>query len=290
MTIVYCNGQFSQADSATISCQDRGLLLGDGFFDTLLVQHGHIPWIDYHWHRLLRTASKIQISLPLTQPHLLDIAQTLVERNHFTADSVGLRITITRGCGERALLPTGTETPQYWMYLFAKPEVKPRVSLATTNIRRNASSPLVTMKSTNYLEAILAHQQVAVQDADDVLWLNHQQHVCETSVANIFLINHQQVITPPLDDGVLPGVTRQVLLELCAELSIDHMQQSITLPDCYAADAVLITNTLKPIQRVHQINHQPLTTAKSDIVTTLTQQYHRRLQELLKQQISRKRG
>ncbi len=264
--------------------------MGDGFFDTLLVQHGHIPWIDYHWHRLLRTASKIQISLPLTQPHLLDIAQTLVERNHFTADSVGLRITITRGCGERALLPTGTETPQYWMYLFAKPEVKPRVSLATTNIRRNASSPLVTMKSTNYLEAILAHQQVAVQDADDVLWLNHQQHVCETSVANIFLINHQQVITPPLDDGVLPGVTRQVLLELCAELSIDHMQQSITLPDCYAADAVLITNTLKPIQRVHQINHQPLTTAKSDIVTTLTQQYHRRLQELLKQQISRKRG
>jgi branched-chain amino acid aminotransferase len=276
MSVVYCNGKFSQADLATFLLNDRGLLLGDGFFDTMVLHKGGISFVDYHWQRITHTAKILQITLPLAQSELIETAYRLAQQNNIMDKPAGLRLTITRGNGQRGLLPTGHEQPNYGIQVFAISPSPSALRVATTTIRRNETSPLSTIKSINYLETILAKQQAIAQGADDVLWLNCQGHVCETSVANIFLINEHEIITPPISDGVLPGVTRRVILELCETLNIDVAQRSIELSECYRAQAAFVTNSLLPMQLVSQIDEYRLPQTVPKVVHTLTQHYQAR--------------
>jgi branched-chain amino acid aminotransferase len=276
MSIVYCNGQFSQADLATFSLTDRGLLLGDGFFDTMALRQGGIPFVDYHWQRIVHTADVLQIPLPIAQSDLIETARQLAQRNDLMDKPAGLRLTITRGNGQRGLLPTGHEQPNYGIHVFATSPCSPVLRLATTPIRRNETSPLSTIKSINYLETILAKQQTIAQGADDVLWLNGQGHVCETSVANIFFIDGHTIVTPPIDDGVLLGVTRRIILELCETLSLELVQRSVDLSECYRAKAAFVTNSLLPIQFVSQIDEHKLPRIDSEVVRTLIRHYQDR--------------
>jgi branched-chain amino acid aminotransferase len=168
-----------------------------------------------------------------------------------------LRITVTRGPGLRGLLPRGTQHPTIMASLAPLPPgaLFPRLSLDIAAIRRNETSPTSALKTLGYLDAIIAMRDAAAKGHDDALFLNSAGRVACAAVGNIFALFGRQLWTPPLTDGVLPGIMRGFVLAQCGDLDLTGREASFDLQRLYAADAVFVTNSLRLIAPVARIGN-----------------------------------
>ncbi len=158
-----------------------------------------------------------------------------------------VRLTLTRGGGARGLaLP---ERPQPFLFGAAVPNSAdaffPVLRLATSSIRRNETSPVSHLKALPYLDAILALQDAKKKGADDVLFENMAGHVACLSVANVFAVFGQSLVTPPFSDGVLPGTIRALILSKATSLGFAAEERSLTISELLRADAVFATNSVR---------------------------------------------
>lgn len=273
----YCclNGQLRFHDDCLISPNDRGLLLGDGLFETLKVQQGQPLLLANHWQRLQQSCQCLSLALPWSLSDIKTLISELVKANHALSHDTVLRITVTRGAGDRGLALPVTQSPTLLLSLHEMAMISSiPISLIISNIRRNQYSPLANLKSLNYLDNILAFQQAVQQNANDALLLNTDGHVACTSKANIFLVCDQQLLTPPLGDGVIPGITRQIILTIANQLSMACFEQSIALEEMQNADEVFITNSLCGILAVKQINNKIINHSDSSSITALLQTHY----------------
>jgi branched-chain amino acid aminotransferase len=158
--------------------------------------------------------------------------------NHLNEAAV--RITLSRGPAARGLLPSGTPTPTLLVGAAQLPPVAPPARLVISEItRRNEFSPLSRIKSLNYLDGVLARQEAEKAGADDALLLNTAGNVAEATAANVFLLMNGEWITPPVEDGALPGIARALLLEHGVA-----REQRITCSDLPEAQAGFLSNSL----------------------------------------------
>ena len=226
--ILFLNGEFIPSDTAGISPNDRGLLLGDGLFETMRCHHGKPLLLDEHWHRFSTGAKTLKIDLPVTIESLGKRISQLLTKNHLDHRDASVRVTLTRGAGERGISPAPSTKPTLLMTCFSLPPRKNAVSLMLSSIVINERSPLRAFKSLAYTENILARQQAMAAGFDDALLCNTRgEWVCATS-ANIFLVIDGELHTPALDSGALPGVMRAQVIKTATQKKIIVHERTIS--------------------------------------------------------------
>lgn len=272
---IFLNGQFVPEDRAVVSVFDRGFLYGDGLFETLRVVNGQPFRWTQHIERLQHGADFLKIRLPFAPAALRGFAGELIAKNALP-DSL-LRLTLSRGVGPRGYSPKGAESPALVMTLhplagradlLVGQDAQQRVpttkwKLVTSSLRLPAGDPLARFKTANKLAQVLARAEADAAGADEVLLLDTNGHVAEAAGGNLFWIERGAVGTPPLTAGVLPGVTRAVIVELCGQLNLPVRETNILPAQLLAADGFFVSlSTLGVVEAVsldgQRLNVSPL--------------------------------
>lgn len=262
---VFLNGQFVAETQAVVSINDRGFMYGDGLFETMRVFNGKPFRMAQHLERMVRGADFLKIKLPFTPRELQQFAGQLVEKNQMP-DSV-LRVTLTRGPGERGYTPKGADTPTVVMTLHPAPPLDPNSppqwSLVTSSFRIPASDPLSSFKTTNKLVSVMARAEAEEKGADEALITNTNGEVAETAGANLFWIYHDKICTTPTGRGVLPGLTRAVVLEICQALALPTNKRVIKPEALRNAEGIFLTQSALGVVAIGsldgaQVPHSPL--------------------------------
>ena len=226
---LWFNDDLLPADRPIVTAQDRGLLLGDGLFETMQLRNGTVPFLANHLSRL-EEGCRI-LHLPSPDRSMIHAALgRLAAANSLTDGSV--RLTLTRGPGPRGLTPPATPHTTLLITTAPSPSHAPHpVRLHISAQRRDRQAVLNRVKSLNALPSILARMEAQEQGADDALWLTHEGEIAEATAASFLALLDGQIITPPLSAGILPGISRARLLDagLCTERTltetdIPHLQ------------------------------------------------------------------
>lgn len=257
--LIFLNGGFVPEERAVVSVFDRGFLYGDGLFETILVRNGKpFRWAQ-HLERLQRGADFLKIKLPFAPDALREFARELIEKNSLS-DAL-LRITLSRGVGLRGYSPKGAEKPTLVMTLhpigapnsrsasyktispLADQEIgaPPRWKLITSSFRLPANEPLAQFKTANKLAQVLARAEADDAGADEALLLNTDGFIVEGASSNLFWVKDGIICTPSVASGVLAGVTRAVVLELCEKLILPVQEITITPDELRQAEGVFLT-------------------------------------------------
>jgi len=252
---VFLNGQFVPEAAATVSVFDRSFLYGDGLFETLLVSNGKPFRWRQHLERLERGAAFLGIKLPYTQDALAGLAAELIVQNKMPESL--LRLTLSRGLGARGYSPKGADKPTLVMTLHplgapstASAQVEHaetvlgvplRWRARTASFRLPAGEVLAQFKTCNKLAQVLARAEAEAAGADEALLLNTDGFVVEAASSNLFWVREGTVCTPPLAGGILAGVTREVVGELCVRLQLPLHEENITPSELRGAEAVFLS-------------------------------------------------
>lgn len=250
--MILVNGAFFEGNKAELDFSDRGLMLGDGLFETLPVLGGEIFMRDAHLDRLERGLAVLGFSA--ARSRFESDLSVMVPR---APDGYGiLRLTVTRGGGSRGLLPPIGPKPTVIITLtsYSSAVVFEPTSLATSSVRRNELSPVSRLKSLAYLDNILALREAGERGARDALMLNAAGNVASSTVANIFAIFGGELATPPTSDGIIDGITRSLVLKHASEMGLTAVERSITMTEIKQADCVFLANSARFIQPVSRID------------------------------------
>ncbi len=247
--MVWVDGSLYDTAVVPFDVSDRGLLLGDGIFDTALVLNHTMVWRDAHVARLFAGCRAIGFEPDVARLEAA-IGAVLSGIRHGS-----LRLTVARGPGLRGLAPPVTPRPSMLATtapLRAEALFAP-VTLHVTAIRRNETSPTARLKSLSYLDAVLATREAKEAGCDEALFLNTRGRVACAGIGNIVALFGNSLVTPPLADGVLDGITRQKLLASSQMIGLTSVERSLSLDDLMAADAVCLTNSLRLVAPVTRI-------------------------------------
>lgn len=270
----------SETETASIPMNDRGLLLGDGLFETLPILKGTPIWWNEHRTRLSNSAE--QIGMRPQQDKLNECVAALSRINETT--NAILRVTLTRGTSGRGLAPAS----ECEGFLFASVAPLPEtmafdtLDLITSSIRKNERSPTASLKSLNYLDHILAADEATKAGAGDALLLNTKGMVSCSTIGNVFAVLGKTIVTPPIADGVLPGIMRGKILAGATDLGLQASEASLTPIEIKKADGLFLTNSLRIIRRVSKLDDVrfPLTASEDDVIARLMQHFRRHLEEM----------
>lgn len=251
--IVFLNGNFMDENDATISITDRGLMIGDGVFDTMLAENGTLVDISLHHARLARHGAVMGMAID-TAPLAATAAQ-LLNRNQFTNGRYAVRTTITRGPGARGL--AAPENPALTIIMRATPApssaIRPPRLVTVQDVRRNEGSPLSRIKSIQYGDSMLALMAAQKAGADDALLLNNAGNVACASTSNIYILRDDEWLTPRLEDGAMDGITRARLIAAGAV-----REARITAAMLLNCDAAALSNSIAGIRSVEKLDGRTL--------------------------------
>lgn len=232
-----------------------GLLGGWGVFTTLRIYSG-VPFAyEYHWERMTRDAGLLRVELPYHAAEIRGQLSRLVEANG--AQEGAARIYFIRNGGNVWSMPAERET-DYLIFTAGLPAWGESARLTVTPQGRHAASSLAGVKVLSWISNLATADQVHERGFDETILLNERGEVAECTAANVFIVRNGTVLTPPLDSGCLPGVTRRVLLEAASAAGIEAREQVLRLDDLPAADEVFISSTTREVLPVREIDGRQL--------------------------------
>lgn len=197
---------------------------------------------------------------PLVTEQLADAMQELAHRNR--RPEAVLRLTLSRGVGPRGYSPKGARHPALIMTLHALPQPSPghlpRWTLHSASLRLRANDPLAPFKTCNRLLQVMARAEAEARGADEALLINDAGRAAETASANLFWCEGRTVCTPPLSAGVLPGVTRALVLEICRARGLGARERNVTLAQLKQSSGVFATNSAWGVVEVSAIDGVPI--------------------------------
>ncbi len=257
--IVWFNGELRDEREALIDTRDRGFLLGDALFETLLARRGRIAFLDAHVIRLAAGANILGIPMPVSTGHLAVACEMLLEANGLMqAPRVAVRITLSRGPGPRGLVPPQDPVPTLLISAVESPEPAASQSAIIATPRRNALSPVSRLKAVAYIDNVLAREEARARGADEALMLDTTGHLACASVANVFLWEGERLVTPAEECGILPGVTRAAVIELAERLGIELAEDMIMPQRLVHAQGIFLTNSLMGLMPLSRIETREL--------------------------------
>jgi len=249
------NGRFVAAQDARVSVSDRGFLYGDAAFDTLCAYGGRAFRAAQHLQRLSQSLASLRIEFPRTAAQMEGDLYQVIERND-VRDAI-LRITVSRGSGARGPSIRGVSAPTYLIACYPaslSDAAKASVTLEQVSVRRTPAASLPAhAKTANYLNSILALAEATEAGADEALLLDMRGCIAECAYSNIFFVSDSALLTPALDAGILPGITRAAVLELARGRGIEVRETAIEPSIALAADEAFITNSVRGVVPVHAI-------------------------------------
>lgn len=257
---VNVNGRISGERDAAISVFDHGFLYGEGVYETMRTYHGRPFLYDRHMRRLRRSAEMIVLDVPFSDDEL-------AERIRQTSSAAGLggaeayiRVLLTRGIGELTYDPKATPVPS--VVVIVKPNVDPPpeafeegIKACLSPILRNHPQSLNPMiKSNNLLNNALAMQEAMRRGGAEAIMRNHRGELTECTQSNLFVVKDGIAITPPLEAGLLPGITREFVFEVGRDLGVDVREQVLRDGDLFGADECFLTSTTKELVPIVQVD------------------------------------
>jgi branched-chain amino acid aminotransferase len=268
---IYINGKLYDKADAKISVYDHGLLYGDGIFEGIRVYGGKVFRLKEHVERLYDSARAIFLEIPLTPQQMSEAVESTVRAN---AKKEGyIRLVVTRGAGSLGLDPRKTGDPQV-IIIVDDIVMYPQelydngmeiVTAATARIAHNALSPRI--KSLNYLNNIMAKVEGIRAGCHEALMLNHKGEIAECTGDNIFLVKHGILKTPPLDAGILEGVTRNAVIELARAAGIPVQEPALTRHEVYTADECFLTGTAAEVIPIVKVDGRAIGSGKPGPIT-----------------------
>jgi len=252
--VVYVSGRLASARDAVVSACDRGLLYGDGIFETIRVYEGKPFMLDAHIRRMADGCSITQLCPP-EPDEIRQAARQVLEANGLTGDAY-LRITVTRGATGRMWYDLEQDRPT--VIVLAKPFSPPEYGAGlrltiSKSFRSDERSPLSRIKHTGILWKILPRAEAKRSGFDDSLLLNTSGDISEGTSANAFWVRDGVLYTPALECGILSGVTRSIVIEVAREHGIEVTEGCFPLDHLLRADEAFLTSStaeLMPIRSV----------------------------------------
>lgn len=279
----WLNGEFKE-DVAAINVADRGLLLGDGVFETVLLVDGIPAFWDAHMARLDAALKALHFQVK-PDVFALSVIKELAARNGVSSGVAVLRLTVTRGAGARGLALLEKTTPTLLMTVqpYTPPPDSP-LKLMISAHRRNEGSLSASFKTLNYLENVMARYDAAQEKCDDALMLNGAGRVACASAANIFVMSgDKKIITPSVSEGALPGIVREVLLGRAFEAGF-HVREAAIELSMLRSKELFLSNSLIGLRAAYL--HDSVDAAGADeeaLLPTLQAWYKTILEDDLKQ-------
>jgi len=249
--IIYANGKYTSQKKLTFDISDRGLLLGDGVFDTMLYQNNELTYYNDHYKRLKTAAKLLSFNFNLTNEQLKNIITNLIKKNNFQNKRIAIRTNITRGVSKRGLDFDKSHKVGIYIKLNLIPKslFMKSIKLGIANIRRNSTSPISQNKTLNYLDNVIEKNRAAKNGYEDAIFLNINEKVSCTTTSNIFYVQKNKIYTPPLKDGVLNGVMREQFLKKKIATT-----QTTSLNNLLKSDYIFLTNSVFGIRPVETIS------------------------------------
>jgi branched-chain amino acid aminotransferase len=254
---VVLNKELIDESKASISIWDRGFLLGDGIFETLKFADGQIEFLEEHWSRLKNSSEVTGINIPLSQTEAESLIRDLVKANEL--DSAAIRLTLSRGVAGSGLsapkdivstlLITATQVPDLSK---AKSVGIKVVSYKESGV--NKSQSLGAVKATNYLINILAKRYAEEQGADEALFTDHEDNALELTTANLFYSKGSEIYTTPIEKGVLPGITRQKIMESLGEKGVVVKEKPLNLNEISEYDEFFMSSSVRGMVPISEID------------------------------------
>ena len=262
MSFVWVNGWLQPADRAGLSALDRGFTLGDGLFETVRVYQGTPFRLDAHLERLEEGLGRLGMLPPDEEglPRVREgVEEVLRESDH---PSGSLRISVSRGRGAPGLAPPRKPDPSVVVALAG---YEPDPSWYSEGIRavvtggRVASQSLTSsLKHLGYLEFVLARQEALRRGGDDGLLLTEDGTLAEGTASNLFVVRRNALLTPPLDQGILPGVTRATVLEVAGRHGVPVKEAPLPLEVLGEAQEAFLTSSLRELVPVVEVDGEPV--------------------------------
>jgi len=283
---VNVNGRISDQEHAAISVFDHGFLYGEGIYETLRTYNG-VPFLfDRHMRRLRNSANMLALDVPLSDDQI-------DQRFQETMQAAGLgdspereayiRILVTRGIGELTYDLAACPAPS--VVIIVKPNVPPSkeafergVKVALVDVVRNHPATVnPRIKSNNLLNNALAMQQAGARGAFEGVMRNYRGELAECTQSNLFVVKNGAALTPPLDAGLLPGITREFLFEVGADNGIPVTEQVLRDSDLLGADEAFLTSTTREIVPIVQVDDQRIGSGAPGAITqSLLDSFRRR--------------
>jgi len=243
---VFLNGKFVPAHEAVVPVNDRGFMYGDGLFETTRIVGGRAFRMAQHLERMVRGADYLKIPLPYPPKEIQKFVAQLVELNSMPEGV--LRITLTRGSGERGYTPAMSEKPFLVMTLHPLPPMPAegplQWSMITSSYHVPASGAISSFKTTSKILHVFARIEAHERGADEALLLNTNGEVAETAGGNIFWVYQNSICTVPTGRGVLPGITRAVVLEICQSLGLETNKRVIKPQHLRNAEGIFVSQSV----------------------------------------------
>jgi len=290
---VNVNGRVSDQEHAVISVFDHGFLYGEGIYETLRTYNGQPFLFDRHMQRLRNSAGMLVLTVPLSDAEI-------AARFRATVSAAGLggspdreayiRILVTRGIGELTYDPAACPTPS--VVVIVKPHVEVatdwiergvRVSLVDV-VRNHPSSVNPLIKSNNLLNNALAMQEAFRRGAVEGVMRNYRGELAECTQSNLFVVKNGAALTPPIDAGLLPGITRAFLFEVGAGCGIPVREQVLKDADLLGADEAFFTSSTRELVPIVTVDDRTIGSGKPGPVTqALLQAFRAKAQELTRE-------
>jgi len=293
---VNVNGRTFDQEHAVISVFDHGFLYGEGVYETLRTYNGQPFLFERHMRRLRNSAGMMALSVPLD-----DAAMDARFRETMRAARLGdapdreayIRVLVTRGIGELTYDPAATPTPS--IVVIVKPLVEPArevfergVAVSLVPIVRNhpgSVNPII--KSNNLLNNALAMQEAFRRGGYEGIMRNYRGELAECTQSNLFVVRNGEALTPPIDAGLLPGITRAFLFEVGAERGIPVREAVLRDDDLFGADEAFLTSTTREVVPIVKVDDRTIGRGVPGPVTgALLEGYRTKAQELTRAVVS----
>jgi branched-chain amino acid aminotransferase len=261
---VNVNGRISGEKDAVISVFDHGFLYGEGVYETLRTYNGRPFLYDRHMRRLRRSAAMIALAVPFTDEQFAERVRDTMAAANLDGAEAYLRILLTRGIGELTYDVRATPTPS--VIIIVKLQEDPPadtydhgVKVCLSSILRNHPGSVNPMiKSNNLMNNALAMQEALGRGGFEGIMRNYRGELSECTTSNLFLVKDGVALTPPLDAGLLPGITREFFFEVGSDLGIEVREQVLRDDDLFGADEAFLTSTTREAVPIVQVDDRKI--------------------------------
>lgn len=277
---IYLNNNFVSEQNAVISVFDHGFLYGDGAFETLRAYGGRLFRLRQHLRRLKESAQGLEISLPHTCPVLGRLLYQTLSVNHL--ENALLRVCVSRGRGPIGLDPALCRKPTFVIIPrvfngYGPHKYHNGLEITVVSVRRTPRQALdPKIKSSNFLNNILAKIQAKRNHSHEGLMLSVNGHLTEGSISNFFIVKRGRLYTPGVNLDILPGITRGLVVDLAKESGIPVKETRLRPSDLYNADECFLTNTSMEVMPVVKADGFTIGGGKPGPITRLLQELYRK--------------
>jgi branched-chain amino acid aminotransferase len=294
--IVNVNGRVSGQKDAVVSVFDHGFLYGEGVYETLRTYNGQPFLFERHMQRLRTSAGMLALAVPLTDGEIDRRFRETVRAAGLGDAPSGeayIRILVTRGVGELSYDPSGCPDPT--VVVIVKPQIDPPPDVFASGVRvalvpvvRNhpgSVSPLI--KSNNLLNNALAMQEAFRRGGYEGIMRNYKGELAECTQSNLFIVKDGAALTPPIDAGLLAGITRAFLFEVGAEIGVPVHEAVLRDADLFGADECFLTSTTRELVPIVKVDERVIGSgAPGPITRALLDGYRRKAQALTRGSVS----